>query len=141
MSDALLAQFRHRYNQRCSERRRAGFPKVGHYDTWLIDKLQELVSLNHGKLLFPEWSNTSDLIDTPERFGTVPIYSDELRAALVERAETLRAEDAVAFAGVKAKLTPDQKVGEYTYNHHTCNRNLNGSLSMYDNFNGLILTL
>ena len=33
MSDALLAEFRHRYNQRCSERRRAGFPRLGHYDT------------------------------------------------------------------------------------------------------------
>ena len=40
MSDALLREFRHRYNQRVSERRRPGFPKLGHYDTWLVDTNQ-----------------------------------------------------------------------------------------------------
>ena len=29
LSDYLLAEFRHRYTHRCSERRRIGFPKVG----------------------------------------------------------------------------------------------------------------
>ena len=110
MSDALLAEFRHRYNQRCSERRRAGFPKLGHYDTWLVDKLQRLVELNHNKALFPDWSNTSDYITTDERFGTVPIYSEELKVAICTRAAALKAKDARAFAEIKAKLTPDQRV-------------------------------
>jgi len=40
MSDALLAKFRHRFNQRMSERQRAGFPHIGHYDhTWVVDML------------------------------------------------------------------------------------------------------
>ena len=109
MSDALLAEFRHRYNQRCSERRRAGFPRLGHYDTWLVDKLQELVERNHGKPLYAEWSSTSDYADTPEKFGTVPIYSEELGEALAERTAALRAKDADAFAKLKQNLTPDQQ--------------------------------
>ena len=40
LSDVLLREWRHRYNHRIAERRRLGFPKIGHYDTWLIDKLQ-----------------------------------------------------------------------------------------------------
>jgi hypothetical protein len=33
MADSLLAEKRHRHNQNISERRRAGFPKLGHYST------------------------------------------------------------------------------------------------------------
>ena len=43
LTDCLLREWRHRFNQRVSERRRLGYPKIGHYDTWLIDKLQLLV--------------------------------------------------------------------------------------------------
>ena len=53
MSDCLLSERRHRHNHRASERRRSGFPKIGHYDTWLIDQLQILVLKNHGHVLYP----------------------------------------------------------------------------------------
>ena len=43
MSDVLMAEWRHRYNQHVSERRRLGFPRIGHSDTWLIDYLQIIV--------------------------------------------------------------------------------------------------
>ena len=43
MSIVLLAENRHRHNQRCAERRIDGQPMIGHYDTWLIDLLQQLV--------------------------------------------------------------------------------------------------
>ena len=48
-SDVLMAEWHHRYNQRVSdERRRLGFPRIGHYDTWLlIDHLQIIVERNH----------------------------------------------------------------------------------------------
>ena len=82
MADALMAEFRHRYNQHVAERRRSGFPKLGMYDTWEIDSLQIIVERNHGVLLFPEWSNTSDFITTSESFGTVPIHSVELGDAI-----------------------------------------------------------
>ena len=82
MSDALMAERRHRYNHNVSARRRLGFPKIGHYDTWLIDSLQLLVERNHGVLLYPEWSNASDYVDTPERFGTVVLHSRELHTAI-----------------------------------------------------------
>ena len=80
MSDALLREFRHRYNHRVSERRRLGFPKIGHYDTWSIDKLQLLVEKNHNVLLYPWWSNTSNFATTKESFCTVPMHSKKLGA-------------------------------------------------------------
>lgn len=97
MSNCLILEFRHRYNHRASERRRAGFPKLGHFDTWLIDKLQRLYELNHSTQFLPGWSNTSDYVDTPEKFDTVPLHSAELGQAM---------------AGIKVgdvKLTADLK--------------------------------
>ena len=37
MSTCLLTKQRHRGNYRCSEIKREDFPKIGHYNTWLID--------------------------------------------------------------------------------------------------------
>jgi hypothetical protein len=82
MSDCLMAEWRHRFNQRISERRRLGFPKIGHYDTWLVDQYQLLVLANHNVLAYPGWTNASDFVDTPESFGTVPLHSAELGAAI-----------------------------------------------------------
>jgi hypothetical protein len=82
MSDCLMAEWRHRFNQRISERRRLGFPKLGHYDTWLVDQYQLLVLANHNVLAYPGWTNASDFVDTPESFGTVPLHSPELGDAI-----------------------------------------------------------
>jgi hypothetical protein len=82
LSDTLLREWRHRYNHRIAERRRLGFPKIGHYDTWRIDKLQLLVEHNHGIDIYPGWSNTNNFAPTPETFGTVPLHSAELGAAM-----------------------------------------------------------
>ena len=82
MSDILMAEWRHRYNAHVSERRRLGFPVIGHYDTWLIDYLQIIVERNHGVLLYPDWSNASDYVITREKFGTVPIHSPQLADAI-----------------------------------------------------------
>ena len=59
MADALMAERRHRFNQRMSQRKRANFPCIGHYDAWLIDHLQQIVQRNHEILLYPGWSNAS----------------------------------------------------------------------------------
>jgi hypothetical protein len=37
MSVKLLAEKRHRHNHRVSEKRREGFPKIGHYNTWEVE--------------------------------------------------------------------------------------------------------
>ncbi len=42
MSDCLLAERRHRHNQHVSEKRRPGYPKFGHYDTWIEEQRQNL---------------------------------------------------------------------------------------------------
>jgi hypothetical protein len=54
MSDVLMAEWHHRYNQHVSQQRRLGFPWIGNYDTWLIDYLQIIVEHNHGVLLYPD---------------------------------------------------------------------------------------
>ena len=100
MSDYLLAEWRHRFNHLVSERRRTGFPKFGHYDTWLIDKHQLLVEQNHNVDFYPSWPNTADYADTSECFGTVPIHSSELDEALQGISLSCK---------VKASFTPDQK--------------------------------
>ncbi len=64
MSDVLMAEWRHRYNQHVSEQWRLGFLRIGHYDTWLIDYLQIIVERNHGVLLYPDWSNASNYATT-----------------------------------------------------------------------------
>jgi len=99
MADYLLAERRHRHNKHASERRRLGFPKIGHSDTWLIDELQLLVERNHGVLLYPDWSNTSDYQTTPESFGTVSLHSPALGAAIQQ----------IDVDWSLVKLTPDQK--------------------------------
>jgi hypothetical protein len=82
-SDALSAERRHRNNQRASEKHHQGFPKVGHYDTLLIDQEQILVDKNHNTILYPTWSNPAcDYLDTPERFQTVPLHSESLDTAV-----------------------------------------------------------
>jgi hypothetical protein len=100
MTDSLLREWRHRYNQGVSERRRLGFPKLGHYDSWNIDSLQLLVEANHhGMLLHPDWSNASDFQKTRERFGTVALHSAELGASI----------EAIKLNMTEIKLTSDQK--------------------------------
>jgi hypothetical protein len=78
-----MGEFRHRYNCYVSELRRIGYPKLGHFDTWLIDLLQRLVEQNHGVLYIPSWSNASDYVATSEVFDTVPLHSDALEAAIL----------------------------------------------------------
>ena len=82
MSDALLSDRRHCYNHKINERKRLGFPKFGHFDTWLVDALQLLVEKNHHVLLYANWSNASDYKDTAESFGTVALHSTELHDAV-----------------------------------------------------------
>ncbi len=77
-----MLEFRHRGNCHASQCRRLGYPIVGHYDTWMIDCVQLLVERNHNYNIFSSWSNTSDYIETPERFGTVPLQSAELNTAI-----------------------------------------------------------
>jgi hypothetical protein len=82
MPDVLMAEWHHRYNQHVSEQRRLGFPRIGHYDTWLIDYLQIIVERNHGVLLYPDWSNASNYKAKREHFGRVAIHSQELADAI-----------------------------------------------------------
>lgn len=113
MSDCLLAEMRHRLNHRCSEMRRLDFPKIGHYDTWLVDALQILVMNNHGTLLYPGWTNASDFKDTNERFGTVALHDEALAAAVTEASKRIiqkeKDADKHKIDIERVKLTRDQR--------------------------------
>jgi hypothetical protein len=85
MSDCLLAERRHRHNHRCSELRRLGFHRIGHFNTWIIDQLQNLVRENHGIQLYPYWTNASDYKPTNETFDTIALHHKTLHQKLVER--------------------------------------------------------
>jgi hypothetical protein len=89
MSDCLLAERRHRHNHKCSERRRLGFPKLGHFDTWLVDQLQNLVRENHGIQLYPYWTNASDYIDTDESFDTIALHNAHLHSKLEQKSKEI----------------------------------------------------
>ena len=91
-----------RDNHRCSELRRFDFPKIGHFDTWLIDQLQNLVMQNRDTQLFPNWSNASDYKTTDESFDTIALHSQELHDALMDQWDTNIIQSDV-------KLTFDQK--------------------------------
>jgi len=57
LGDSLLTERRHRHNNRMAVLRIPDYPKIGHYNTWQVDKLQIIVKKNHGILLFPTWIN------------------------------------------------------------------------------------
>jgi len=85
-----LGERRHRHNIDVAVRNYTEFPWVGHYDTWNIDLLQNLVEENTGTLLFPSWQNISDYEDTAESFITVPLHNKELDTRLHERVTQLK---------------------------------------------------
>ena len=101
MSDCLLRERRHRHNQKVAEKRRFGFHKIGHYDTWLIDLYQSLAQRNHDLLVYPEWTNTSEYKFTNESFDTIPLHTKSLQEAVENRYKELD--------GKTIKLTKDQQ--------------------------------
>ena len=117
MSDAIRSEHRHRYNHRMGERRRAGFPLLGHYDTWLVDGIQILVEKNHNVLVYPTWSNGRDWHETPETFGTVPLQTSDLTDAVNELTITPKLTQEQQYLsdqqGVKVCFTPVAFPSEY----------------------------
>ena len=101
MSDCLLRERRHRHNQNVSEKRRFGYPRIGHYDTWLVDLLQILVMKNHGLRIYPDLSNTSEYVSTDESFDSIALHSHRLDKAVRERYAELDSRS--------IKLTRDQR--------------------------------
>jgi hypothetical protein len=90
MGDTLLAERRHRHNIDVARRNFQDYPDVGHYDTWLVDLLQELVEHNTGKILYQGWQSVCDYEDSDESFVTTPLHSSDLQKALDDRVECLR---------------------------------------------------
>jgi hypothetical protein len=89
MGDCLIAERRHRHNLAAASSHLPDHPKLGHCNTWVVDKVQILVEQNHGVVLHPRWNNAGDFRDTAETFVTVALHSEELHTALDRRVATL----------------------------------------------------
>ena len=68
MPVALFGKKRHPHNQRVAIRCHVGYPKISHYDPWLIEEFRLLYESNHGSLLYPNVTNSSQYISTNESF-------------------------------------------------------------------------
>jgi hypothetical protein len=73
LADDLLAEFRHRHNEDASRRNRPNYLDVGHYDTWMVDDLQNVMIELGFQNPFPNWVNSSSFKPTNEAFGIVPL--------------------------------------------------------------------
>ena len=89
MADCILAEFRHRHNIRASERHRLGFPRIGHYDTWLTDKLQRLYLHNRGTQRYRGWTCACDYGVTAESFGVTPLSIVDLQLPEAATTQTI----------------------------------------------------
>ena len=98
MSKYMLAEFRHRYNHNASIVSRYQYPRIDHYDLWMIDIVKDLVRKNHGVNLYPGWKCTSHLSPTAERFTITSLQDHELTKAIE-----------VAIGSKEIKLTKDQR--------------------------------
>ena len=90
IGDALLAERRHRHNIDVARRNYVDYPDVGHYDTWVVDCLQELLEYNTGKVLYHGWQSVCDFEDTDESFVLTPLHSADLQEALEVRVAELQ---------------------------------------------------
>ena len=85
ISVALLRERRHRHNHQVSEKKRLGFARFGHVDTWKIEELQSLVYRNHGILLYPDITSSSEYTTTSQSFDSVALQNFEVHQALKVR--------------------------------------------------------
>jgi hypothetical protein len=74
---AALTLLVHRRNIRQSEKYRTNFPKIGHYEHNLIDKIQEIHQAVYGRQKFEWWNSLADHALTKETFGVCPIVPEE----------------------------------------------------------------
>lgn len=73
LADDLLAEFRHRHNEDANRRNRPNYMDFGHYDTWIVDDLQNIMMQLGYPDPFPNWVNGSSFRPTGEKFGIVPL--------------------------------------------------------------------
>ena len=78
LGDCMLAERRHRHNIDMGRARIRDYPHVGHYDTWLIDRVKGLAATVLKRNAFKSWVPSSNFRNTPETFVTVAIHSKEL---------------------------------------------------------------
>ncbi|KAJ3315063.1 hypothetical protein HDU76_002283, partial [Blyttiomyces sp. JEL0837] len=69
---ALLAYLRHCSNIGASERYRQNFPKIGHFDHFLIDQINEITLRIYGFRIHRWWPHSSLCLATSETFGITP---------------------------------------------------------------------
>ena len=72
-SDILLTVVRHFYNWRMSMKNRPNFPSVMHYDSLLIDRINNLYENIFGHRKHQEWSTYNENLPHKSAYGVVPV--------------------------------------------------------------------
>lgn len=71
----LLTEKRHRYNHRNASRTRDNYPRLGHCDTWYVDKYQLLCEQANVSEPYPSWANTCDFVQTKPLRVIIPLHA------------------------------------------------------------------
>ena len=77
-SDCCLALLTYRYNIRASQKHRPNFPCVGHYDYFILDRIQEVTSLIFEQPVLSWWRKQPAKL-TNETFGICPSVAPHLQ--------------------------------------------------------------
>jgi hypothetical protein len=77
VTQASTGVYRQRHNIRASQRNRAKFPNIGHYDHYLLDDIQAAAAQIGRRYIFPWWSQTRFYRNSGETFGIVPCLPKE----------------------------------------------------------------
>ena len=76
-ADARLALIINNANIRASEQHRLNFPTLGHYEHFIVDRINEVSLRLTGKRRYKWWSHTSHLGVPPSTFGITPLLPPE----------------------------------------------------------------
>jgi hypothetical protein len=83
--DALVSNFRQRFNIRAMIRNEPGFKNIGHYEHQDIAMLQELTTNLYGEPMFDWWLNGTKMnFKVREQFGFTPIIPESLYEVVSE---------------------------------------------------------
>ena len=75
--DAALAIIRHTFNIRASERNRKSFPRLGHYDHHIIDRINDISLKINGQPLYKWWSHLTHVPATSCTYGITPCVPED----------------------------------------------------------------
>ena len=103
-ADALIAEFRHRHNEKASRRNRPDYPDIGHFDTWIVDDIC-ILSSELGAIESPieGWVSGKLFKPTNEQYGVLPLTSIPDNCLLKDEASLDGLTDSLKYLARKMK--------------------------------------